>query len=149
MPGIFPPTTTLSRFIPTTNYYEGRATADLSPWLEYFLSTLATVFTAAKEEVLRLAREGLNVEPDALRLLDPRARAVLALFTHQDRITALDVANTLGLSSRTARLLLNDWVKTGWLVVGDPSRKGRTYELSAGYRQFIGRLSATEDLPGI
>jgi Fic family protein len=130
---------------PHHNYYEGRATADLTSWLEYFLSTLAAVFTAAKEEVLRSAREGLKVEPEALRRLDPRARAVLALFTRQDRITATDVANTLGLSSRTARMLLNEWVEAGWLMVGDPSRKGRTYELSAGYRQFIGRLSAKDD----
>lgn len=130
---------------PHHNYYEGRATTDLTPWVEYFLSTLAAVFTAAKEEVLRLVRDGLRVEPDALRRLDPRARAALALFTHQDRITATDVASTLGLSSRTARLLLQDWVGDGWIVVADPSRRGRTYELSAVYRQFIGHLSATGD----
>lgn len=124
---------------PHHNYYEGRATADLTSWLEYFLSTLAAVFTAAKEEVLRLVHDGLRVEPDALRRLDPRARAVLALFTHQDRIAATDVANTLGLSSRTARLLLQGWVEEGWIVVADPSRRGRTYELSAVYRQFIGQ----------
>lgn len=128
---------------PHHNYYEGRDTADLTPWVEYFLSTLAGVFTTAKEEVLRLVRDGLRVEPDALRRLDPRARAVLALFTHQDRITAMDVANTLALSSRTARLLLQDWVEDGWIVVADPSRKGRTYELSAVYRRLIGQLSAT------
>lgn len=40
---------------PHHNYYEGRATADLTLWLEYFLSTLAVSIEAAKEEVLRLA----------------------------------------------------------------------------------------------
>ncbi len=35
---------------PHHNYYEGRAETDLTPWLEYFLHTLAGVFTAASEE---------------------------------------------------------------------------------------------------
>lgn len=40
---------------PHHNYYEGRATADLTPWLPYFLQVLAEVFTTAKEEALRAA----------------------------------------------------------------------------------------------
>jgi Fic family protein len=124
---------------PHHNYYEGRETADLTPWLEYFLATLEAVFVAAKEEVLRLSREGLSVEPESLRQLDSRARAVLALFAHRDRITAPEVARLLGLSDRTARLLIQRWTGDGWLVVSNPSRRGRTYELSAIYRQFIGR----------
>jgi Fic family protein len=127
---------------PHHNYYEGRETADLTPWIGYFLEILAAVFTRAKEEVLRLAREGAAAEPEVLRQLNPRARAVLALFGRQARITAPEVARLLGLSDRTARLLLQRWVEEGWLVVADPSRKARGYELSAVYRQFIGNLSA-------
>ncbi len=44
----------------------------------------------------------------------------------------------LGLSERMVRVLLTEWVKQGWLVVSDPSRKKRSYELSAIYRQYIG-----------
>jgi Fic family protein len=128
---------------PHHNYYEGRETADLTPWLEYFLATLAAVFVAAKEEVLQIAQEELPPKPESLRRLDPRARAVLALFAHQDRIGASDAARLLGLSDRTARLLIKRWTEEGWLVVSDPSRKGRTYELSATYRQLIGNLSAS------
>jgi len=124
---------------PHHNYYEGRETADLTPWLEYFVATLAAVFVAAKEEVLRAAEEKPSAEADSLRRLDPRARAVLALFAHQDKVTAPEVARLLGLSDRTARLLIQRWTEEGWLVVSDPSRRGRTYELSAGYRQFIGK----------
>jgi Fic family protein len=116
---------------PHHNYYEGRETADLTSWLEYFLATLGAVFVTAKAEVLRLTQERLPADPESLRRLDPRARAVLALFAHQDRITAPEVARLLGLSDRTARLLLQKWSTEGWLVVADPSRKGRTYELSA------------------
>lgn len=128
---------------PHHNYYEGRETADLTPWLGYFMEILAAVFTRAKEEVIRLAREGSALEPEALRRLDPRARAVLALFARQDRITAPEVARLLGLSDRTARLLLQRWTEDGWLLVADPSRRGRVYELSAIYRQLIGNSTAT------
>ena len=131
---------------PHHNYYEGRDTADLTPWLEYFLSVLAAAFTSVKEEVLRFAREGARGEPEPLRRLDARARAVLALFARQERITAPEVARLLGLSDRTARLLLKGWTEEGWLVVADPSRRGRGYELSAIYRQLIGNLSATGEL---
>jgi Fic family protein len=48
---------------PHHNYYEGRDEADLTPWLEYFLQTLAAVFTAAKDEALGAAKQGLAVEP--------------------------------------------------------------------------------------
>lgn len=126
---------------PHHNYYEGRATADLTDWLQYFLETLAGVFSEAKEEALRSAGQGA-VEPEALRRLDARARAVLALFTRRERITAPEVAQALGLSDRMARVLLQGWVQEGWIVVADPSRRSRAYTLSAIYRQFIGNPSA-------
>jgi Fic family protein len=128
---------------PHHNYYEGRDTADLTPWLEYFLGTLTEVFTRAKEEALRYTSgERPVLEPEALRRLDARARMVLGLFTRTEEITSADVARTLGLSDRTARELLRTWVEAAWLTVADPSRRGRSYRLSAVYRQLIGGLSA-------
>ncbi|HEX4963124.1 MAG TPA: Fic family protein [Thermoanaerobaculia bacterium] len=128
---------------PHHNYYEGRDTADLTPWLEYYLTVLARAFTATKEEIaLGASRGGSQGEPEALRRLDARARAVLALFASQDRITAPEVARLLGLSDRTARLLLQKWTEDGWLLVANPSRRGRVYELSASYRQLIGNSTA-------
>jgi Fic family protein len=130
---------------PHHNYYEGRDTADLTLWLDYFLGVLVTAFTSTKGEVVRLGREGSRSEPEALRRLDTRARAVLALFARQDRVTAPEVARLLGLSDRTARLLLQRWTEEGWLLVANPSRRGRLYELSANYRQFIGNSTAIPD----
>jgi Fic family protein len=123
---------------PHHNYYEGRAEADLTPWLEYFMATLARVFTLAREEALRAAGSGVPSEPKELRRLDARARAVLALFARVDQITSADVARTLGLSARTARELLAGWVRDGWLEVADPSRRARAYRLTADYRRIIG-----------
>lgn len=127
---------------PHHNYYEGRAEADLTPWLEYFLETLATVFTSAKEEALQAAEFGLSREPEALRRLDPRGRVVLGLFRTTERIATRDVASALGLSERMARVLIRRWIEDGMLQVENPSRRTRSYTLSALYRQFIGNPSA-------
>jgi len=64
---------------PHHNYYEGRAEADLTQWLEYFVRSLADVFTLAKEEAIRYAQMGIPAEPEELRRLDHRARTVLGL----------------------------------------------------------------------
>jgi Fic family protein len=120
------------------NYYMGRAEADLTSWLEYFVGILSAVFTAAKEEALRCAQEGIPCEPEELRRLDHRAWMVIALFARREVITTSDVATTLGLSERMARVLLKQWVQAGWLVVANPSNRARSYSLSARYRHFIG-----------
>ena len=124
------------------NYYEGRAGADLTPWLEYFAVSVATVFQAVKVEALDRAQKGIPTEPDALRRLDRRARRVMALFAKQDRIITAEVAAVLGLSPRMARVLLQGWAKEGWLVVAQASNRARAYGLAESYRQFIGNLSA-------
>ena len=124
-------------------FQEGRADADLTPWLEYFLEIVSRVFTLAKAEALKLAAKSDSPEPAVFRRLEPRARIVLGLFARSDRISATDVAAALGLSDRMARRLLQAWVTDGWLVVADPSRRGRTYELSATYRPHNGTGSLT------
>jgi hypothetical protein len=73
------------------------------------------------------------------------ARAVVEHVARTERIAAADVSAALGLSQRMARVLLNDWVEAGWLEVEDPSRRARSYKLSAAYRQFIGSLTAMPD----
>lgn len=123
---------------PHPNYYEGRSEADLTPWLEYFVRTLAGVFSAVQTQALERAGKGKAAAPEGLRRLDPRARAVLALFAGAEEVTGPQVASALGLSERSARLLLAGWAKEGWLLVSDPSNRRRRYALSARYRQVIG-----------
>ena len=127
---------------PHHNYYFGRSEADLTPWLEYFISTLAAVFESVRLAAQKYVAEGQEAEPEDLRRLDHRARAVFGLFAGRETITSPQVAAELGLSERMARNLLKDWVKDGWLEVADPSRRARSYRLSAKYRQYIGSLSA-------
>jgi Fic family protein len=138
---------------PHHNYYEGRADADQTPWMEYFMRTLAQVFGAAREEALRLVKEGVPAEPEALWRLDPRARVafIVALFAKSERITTAEAAEALGLSARMTRTLLQQWVANGWLVVANPSNRARAYALSAAYRRWLRqqRMSDTnsEEVP--
>ena len=126
------------------NYYEGRAAVDLTPWLEYFMGIMVRVFRLAEEEALLVADQPMLAEPELIRQLDRRARIVFGLFAKNDRITTVQVAHVLGLSDRMARNLLRDWVDQGWLLVAEPSRRKRSYTLSAIYRQYIGSLSAMD-----
>ncbi|MEK7477212.1 MAG: Fic family protein [Candidatus Coatesbacteria bacterium] len=124
------------------NYYDGRAGADLTPWVGYFTGLLAEVFARVRDETVKMAKKGVRAEPELLRRMEHRARTVLSMFVRQDRITTNDAAGVLGLSSRMARLLLKKWAGDGWLVPTDTSNRGRAYRLSAKYRQFIGNPPA-------
>jgi Fic family protein len=127
---------------PHHNYYEGRAEADITPWLAYFLRGMAAVFESVSEEVRSRSVPGSEEVDALLRRLDRRGRMVLGLFERQDEITANGVAHLLGLSPRQVRDLLNGWVGEGWLEVSDAARKTRRYRLSAEYRRFIGGITA-------
>ncbi len=130
---------------PHHNYYEGRADADLTPWLEYFIQTLAGVFAAAQQEALCYSARGVGGETKLLEGFDHRARVVLGLFAQAERITTRQVADALGLSERMARVLLRDWTHAGWLVIADPSNRKRAYALAEDYRQVIGNVVAIPD----
>jgi Fic family protein len=123
------------------NYYEGREHVDLTPWVEYFTGAVARVFSIAGEEAIRALGRRVPAEPDPVRELDARARRVLALFARSDSITAADVQKILPVSDRAVRNHLAQWVDAGFLVVQDPSNRGRRYGLSEVYRQYAGGLS--------
>ena len=130
---------------PHHNYYEGRAEADLTGWLAYFIHSMAVTFRRVADEVREQADLPTAPEPPELRHLDRRARLVLGLFTRQETVTTAEVARALGLSPRTVRDLIPGWLTDGWLDVADPARKTRCYRLSVEYRRFIGEITAEEE----
>ncbi|MDP2864791.1 MAG: Fic family protein, partial [Elusimicrobiota bacterium] len=120
------------------NYHGGRAQADLTGWVEYFITLLAVVFGGARDEAAKYAKEGIPLEPEPLRKLDRRARVVLGLFARKDTVITQEVAAALGLSGRMVRNLVTAWVKDGWLVATNPSNRARAYRLSEIYRKYAG-----------
>jgi Fic family protein len=124
------------------NYYEGRARANLTPWLEYFIKTLAEVFDSVSEEAQKHSKGVSRLEPESLKRLDRRARAVLALFSEREKIKTSDIAGALGLSQRMARILVKQWISQGWLIATGTGNRNRAYVLSEIYRKYLGNLSA-------
>jgi Fic family protein len=62
---------------PHHNYYDGRQTADITPWLAYFVKSMATVFEGVAREVSeRALQEGEETGQTFLRKLDRRARTL-------------------------------------------------------------------------
>ena len=124
---------------PHHNYYFGRNQADITSWLDYFLKGMAQVFERVSEQInSEKIDENIDQEAQALlRSLDHRARQVMGLFSAQDVIRSAEVARLIGISVRHTRDLLTGWVNEGWIVVADPSRRGRKYRLAGKYRQLL------------
>lgn len=122
---------------PSHNYYLGRATADITGWVEYFCTGMAEAFESVQRRMKEEARSGKADKSQLLRQLDTRQRKVLELFRKSELATAAQVEKTLGLTGRTARHLYQRWVAEGFFVVVDPSKKARKYALAAALTKLI------------
>jgi len=107
------------------NYYMGRAESDISGWIGYFIAGMAASFEAVRRKMRQSAPAGDR--SDWIRSLDARQREVLPLFDEWAEITTRQIAELLDLSSRGARALVQKWVRDGFLVIANPSKRGRTY----------------------
>ncbi len=114
------------------NYYEGRADADITKWVEYFCGGMAESFESVQRRTLEAARGGKPDHSSALRRLDPRQRKALELFQGSEFITSRDVEALFGISQRAARNLLSAWVVHGFVEVADAAKKTRKYTLGSG-----------------
>ena len=123
---------------PHHNYYEGRAGADVTGWLEYFTDLLAEAFSAVKGEAVRLAAKHPAAEPLLVRRLDRRARVVLGLFARTETLATSEIAAALGISDRMTRNLVKEWIAAGFLFSIGAAKKTRRYGLTEEYRQYIG-----------
>jgi Fic family protein len=119
------------------NYYEGRADADVTNWVEYFCIGMADAFENVQRRAQEEAKSGKTDLSRLLRKLDARQRRVLDLFHKAAWITATDVEKSLGLTGRTARHLCQNWVAEGFLIVRDPSKKARKYALNEDLSRLI------------
>ncbi len=122
---------------PSHNYYEGRAEADITSWVEYFCAGMAESFENVKRRALESAGSGAQDHTPVLRRLDPRQRKGVELFRHSTAITSRDVGVMFGISDRAAHNLLSAWVDDGFVVITDASRKGRKYGLASEFQSLV------------
>ncbi|MBI4906433.1 MAG: Fic family protein [Acidobacteria bacterium] len=124
---------------PSHNYYLGRANADITPWVSYFIAGMADAFERVQGQAARASAAGATDQSKLLRGLDARQRRALHLFRSSREITAKEIGALFGYQPRTATQLCRRWVSNGFLVTVDPSRKTRRYGLDSVYDSLIDR----------
>jgi Fic family protein len=123
---------------PSHNYYVGRAEADITKWVGYFVAGMAVSFQKVEAQARAEAARGGKDQAGALRNLDTRQRKALELFQRSREITSRDFGGLFGLKARAAAVLCQRWVEEGYLVVSNASKKSRRYRLAAEYEALIG-----------
>lgn len=122
---------------PSHNYYFGRAQADITPWVNYFLNGMYDSFSKVKGHALVEYHKGHQDKSEALRMLDAQQQAVLQLFRKSKIVTCHDVSSFFNVTARKARTLCQKWTSNGFLVIRDPSKKSRTYQLNPDIDKII------------
>ncbi|MBO7536846.1 MAG: Fic family protein [Alphaproteobacteria bacterium] len=120
---------------PHHNYYEGRETADLTGWIEYFVRGVADVF-----ERIQVRTQTTNSRKDfseEMRQLDVTQRKILELFTEFQEVSSMQIAEYLGMSQQSARLLANRWVSDEFMIISNHSRKARKYRLAERFEKLV------------
>jgi len=112
------------------NYYMGRADADITPWIEYFCTGMLNSFHKVQNQALKNNGSGIQDQAPILKKLDLRQRLVLSLFQDYPHISSSNVAQLLKISTRAANSLCQKWVQDNFLVVANPAKKSRAYELN-------------------
>jgi Fic family protein len=126
---------------PSHNYYMGRAEADMTQWIAYFIEGMATSFEKVRDQALSEAARGSRDQSALLRNLDAKQRLTLSLFQQSREITAKDIAGLFGYRPRMAALLCQRWVENGFLEISNSSKKSRRYQLDDSYSAILDDVS--------
>lgn len=119
------------------NYYMGRAEADITKWVEYFVEGMAVAFENVLRRMDEAKTQGSPDQSSLIRKLDPKQRKVLELFQEFETITSRQIGELFGFKPRTSAALCASWVQSGFLTMVNSSNKGRKYKLSAEYQKLI------------
>jgi Fic family protein len=122
---------------PSHNYYMGRAEADITPWIEYFVEGMAIAFENVLKRMASVENQGEMDREFLLRKLDPKQRKVLELFNAYQTVTSHQIGELFGFKPRTASALCKRWVESGFLEIVDFSNKARKYQLDQHFFALI------------
>lgn len=128
---------------PSHNYYLGRAEADITQWVEYFLEGMATAFENVIKRMSEAEHKGEQDQSDLIRTLDPRQRRMLELFQQFEIITGPQVGELFDFTPRVSALYCKDWVEKGFLEIVDASKKGRKYRLGKHFEVLVKKVNMT------
>lgn len=119
------------------NYYMGRAEANITKWVEYFIEGMAFSFESVLKHMSEAEKKGISDQSDLLKKLDPKQRKALELFEQFEIVTSRQIGELFNYRPRTSAALCAQWVKEEFLTVVDFSNRGRKYSLAARYRELL------------
>lgn len=96
------------------NFYFGRNEADITEWLEYFISIMANTFEAVGnrvKEIYKNSQEEMNI----IDTLDKRERWVANYIITNNKIRAKDIANHFKINLDTANNWIKKWIEKDFL----------------------------------
>ncbi|MCZ6805033.1 MAG: Fic family protein [Proteobacteria bacterium] len=119
------------------NYYSGRVQGDITDWITYFCQGMADAFANVRLKASEAAKQTKTDHSMLLRELDQRQKQVLSLFAKNKYITTREIADLLGVHSRTALNLCKKWVAEEFIIQHGASNKSRRYELAFKWLALI------------
>lgn len=120
------------------NYYAAnRAEADVTPFLEYFISGMAEAFSQVRAHAESGKNANKTDQTKVLRHLTEQQRQVLELFQVRAKVNARNVAEYFKISQRQANRYCLKWVEDGFLVITDASKRTRSYQLAETYEKLF------------
>lgn len=121
------------------NYYMGRAQADITKWVEYFVEGMAIACENVLSRMAQAIQPGMIDRSQMLKSIDPRQRKALSLFDEFEVVTAKQIGSVFGFAPRTMSQMCKQWVQEGFLEVVDASNKARSYKLAKEYETLLSK----------
>ncbi|MFC1842450.1 Fic family protein [Candidatus Dependentiae bacterium] len=135
---------------PSHNYYVGRAESDITKWVAYFCEGMANAVENIQKRVVKESKKeskeggrdkigqlGNSDQSALLKKLDVKQRKALEVFRKNEYVTSKQIEQFFGFKPRTARQLCKRWSDQGFIVVVDPSKKGRKYTLAPQFNSLL------------
>ena len=96
------------------NFYFGRNNADITEWLEYFVSIMADTFEIVGnrvKEIYNNSKEEINI----IDTLDKRERWVANYLINNGKVKSKDISNHFKINLDTANNWIKKWIEKGFL----------------------------------
>ncbi len=96
------------------NFYFGRNEADITKWLEYFISIMANTFEVVGNRVKEIYKSSNEI--NIIDTLDKRERWVANYIKNNNKIKAKDIANHFKINLDTANNWIKRWIEKDFLI---------------------------------
>lgn len=123
---------------PSHNYYEGRAEADLTHWIEYFVAGMAYSCDRIIKHLKKIPIDNIaTARSQIIRSLDVQQRQVLELFKEHESVSSQQIGDFFGYQQRTSSQLCKKWIESGFIESTTSAKRGRRYRLTQKYLMLI------------